>query len=141
MCVNYICIEMSYRVSLILNFFRVFHKDTNLRTEPKFIVFLTQLLALFKFCPSCKSSDLLVDVLQNGTMAQVKVKDTTWNSQPLMTGTSISAGNLLLSFGILTAGTSATKVIRALQHMGLACISLRTYFIHQQVIKFKLCLD
>ena len=141
---------MSYRVSLILNFFRVFHKDTNLRTEPKFIVFLTQLLALFKFCPSCKSSDLLVDVLQNGTMAQVKVtcsnqqcskKDTTWNSQPLMTGTSISAGNLLLSFGILTAGTSATKVIRALQHMGLACISLRTYFIHQQVIKFKLCLD
>ena len=77
-------------------------------------------------------------------MAQVKVtcsnpkcikKDTTWNSQPLMTGTSISAGNLLLSFGILTAGTSATKVIRALQHMGLACISLRTYFIHQQVIK------
>ena len=42
-------------------------------TEPKFIVFLTQLLALFKFCPSCKSNDVLVDVLQNGTMAQVKV--------------------------------------------------------------------
>ena len=125
-----------------LSFFRVFNKDTNLRTEPKFIVFLTRLLALFKFCPSCKSDHVLVDILQNGIMAQVKVtcsnpkcikKDTTWNSQLLMTGTSISAGNLLLSLGILTAGTSATKVIRALQHMGLACISLRTYFIHQQV--------
>ena len=50
-----------------------------------------------------------------------------------MTGTSIPAGNLLLSFGTLTAGTSATKVIRALKHMGMACISLRTYFNHQCV--------
>ncbi|XP_028416037.1 uncharacterized protein LOC114539599 [Dendronephthya gigantea] len=120
---------------------RVLNKDSNLRTEPKFIVFLTQLLHLFKFCSTCKSDDVLVNVVEVGTMAQVKVtcsnlkcgkKDTTWNSQPPMTGTSIPAGNLLLSFGILTSGTSATKVTRALKHMGLSCISLRTYFLHQR---------
>ena len=104
--------------------------------------FFTQLLALFKFCPTCKSDDVLVDVLQNGTMAQVKVtcsnqkcgkRDSTWNSQPVMTGTSIPAGNLLLSFGILTSGTSATKFIRALEHIGIACISLSTHFTNQRV--------
>ncbi|XP_046842621.1 uncharacterized protein LOC124436695 [Xenia sp. Carnegie-2017] len=105
-------------------FKRVLNKDTNLRTEKKFIVYFTQLFELFKFCPICKSDDVLVEILQNGSMEKVKVScsnqkcgaATTWNSQPVMTGTSIPAGNLLLSFAIFTAGTSATKVIRVLQH-------------------------
>ena len=119
------------------------NKDTNLRTEKKFIVFFTQLFELFKFCPICKSDDVLVEILQNGSMAKVKVScsnqkcgaDTTWNSQPVMIGTSFPAGNLLLLFGILTAKTSATKVIRFLQHIGMACISLSTNFSHQCVSK------
>lgn len=71
---------------------------------------------------------MLVEVLQHGTMAKVKMscsnvdcqkKETTWNSQPVRNRTVIPAGNLLLSFAILVAGTSATKVIRVMQHMGI----------------------
>lgn len=46
-----------------------------------------------------------------------------------MTGTSIPAENLLLSFAILVTGTSATKMNRALKHMGVACILLSTFFL------------
>ena len=116
--------------------------DGNIRTEPKFIVFYTQLLLLFRFCPGCKSDNPLVEVKKNGTMAEVHVscanpfchtKSSTWSSQPFMPGTKIPAGNFLLSFAILLAGTSATKVLRVFQFMGLACISLRTFFRHQKV--------
>jgi hypothetical protein len=50
-----------------------------------------------------------------------------------MTGTKIPAGNFLLSFAILVAGKSATKVLRVFNHMGLKCISLSTFFKHQRV--------
>ena len=125
--------------------FRVFAKDTNIRTEPKFIVFFTSLLALFKFCPNCKADDPLVEVYEAGTMAQVKCtctneacknKETIWNSQPYLPNTKIPAGNFLLSFAILIAGTSASKVVRVFQHMGTKCISLSTFFRHQRVSGF-----
>ena len=82
-----------------------------------------------------------MEVQENGTMAEVTTtcanpksgKTVRWFSQPYMTGTMIPAGNFLLSFGILVAGTSATKVLRVLKHMGLKCISLSTYFMHQRV--------
>jgi hypothetical protein len=52
-------------------FFRIFLDDSNLRREQKFIVFFPQLLALFKFCPSCKFDHPLVEVQENGTTAEV----------------------------------------------------------------------
>lgn len=126
---------------LLINYFRVPFKEYSLRTEPKFIVFLTQLLTLFKICRVCKSEETLVEVDAHGTMAEVKTtcvnpgcgKQATWFSQPYFPGTRIAAGNLLLSFGILVAGTSATKVFRVLRHMGMTCFSLTTFFKHQRV--------
>ena len=124
----------------------MFIKDNNLRTEPKFIVFLAQLLALFKFCPNCKADNPLIEVYQNGTSVQVRStcnnsecgrKNYTWNSQPPMTGTQIAAGNFQLSFAILVAGISASKVLRVFKHTGVACISLRTFFYHQHVSGIK----
>ena len=48
----------------------------------------------------------------------------------------IAAGNLLLGFAILAAGTSTTKVFRVFQHiMGLACVSLTTFFKYQRSSK------
>ena len=112
-----------------------------MRTEPKFIVFFTQLLTLFQICRVCISDKTLVEVNSHGTMAEVKTtcvnpdcgKQTKWFSQPFFPGTKIVAGNLLLSFGILVAGTSATKVFRVLSHMGMACVSLTTFFKYQRV--------
>ena len=116
-------------------------QDYNLRTEPKFIVLFTQLLALFQICRECKCENTQVVVNARGTMAEVVTicvnpdcgKRTTWFSQPNLPGTKIAAGNLLLSFGILLAGTSATKVFRVLKHMGMTCVSLTTFFKYQRV--------
>ena len=115
---------------------------SDLRTEPKFIVFLTQLLALFKFCPNCKMDGPLIEIYENGSMVTVKStchnqactkKDVTWHSQTLITGTWIPAGNFLLSFTIPVARTSASKVLRVFQPLGARSISLRTFFAHQCV--------
>ena len=129
---------------------RVYMKNNDLRQEPKFVVFLTQLLALFHFCPSCKAENPLVEVCENGTMAEVTTtcanpscqkKTSKWYSQPNMPGTRIPAGNFLLCFAILVAGASASKLLQVFQHMGMKCISLTTYFKHQRVRKlFLICI-
>ena len=54
-----------------------------------------------------------------------------------MPETKIYAGNFLLSFAILVAGSSASKVLQVMKHMGFACISLPTYLRHQQVRNIK----
>ena len=56
-----------------------------------------------------------------------------WQSQPKIDGLRTGAGNILLSFAILMAGASASKVLRVLSHMGVACFSLRQFFRHQKV--------
>ena len=42
------------------------------------------------------------------------------------------AGNVLLSGAILFAGATATKILRVMNHMKLATISLRTFLTHQR---------
>lgn len=116
--------------------------DTNLRTEPKHIVFFTQLLLLFKFCHSCKTDNPSLDATQVGTKAVITTTCTnpkcpeqvqTWHSQPNMPNSGIAAGNFLLCLAILLAGGSATKVLQIFSHMGLGCVSLNTFFKHQRV--------
>ena len=121
--------------------YRLSVKNTNIRTEPKHIVFLTQLLLLFNFCRICKADNPTVEASENGTQAIVKTycnnpkcnKEDIWYSQPQMPGLKIPAGNFLLSLSILLAGGSATKVFKMSSHMGLGCVSLNTYFKYQRV--------
>ena len=121
---------------------RKHHENGNLRTEAKYLVFLSHLLTLFKVCPSCKADNPLVETSQCGTMVTVqtycgnpdcKQRKSVWHSQPNVEGTKIASGNFLLSFAILLAGASASKVLRVFSHMGLACFSLRTFYNHQRV--------
>lgn len=135
------------KIKLIIYFMylstRVYNEEDNIRTEPKFITFFTQLLILFKFCHFCHEPNPLVETLQIGTMAEVRAlcvnpkcgKEFIWKSQPVMPATKIPAGNFLLCFSILVAGGSASKVFQIFKHMGLACISLNTFFEHQRVSK------
>ena len=51
-----------------------------------------------------------------------------WASQPRIKDT--PAGNILLSAAILYSGETATKVLRVLSHMNIACITDRAYYIH-----------
>lgn len=57
-----------------------------------------------------------------------------WCSQPYLS--SIPAGNLGLSAGILFSGALAAKVLRVLQCMGVAIITQRTFSSHQSSILF-----
>ena len=61
-------------------------EGTNLRTEPKHIVFLSQLLLLFKFCHVCKADNPMIEAGGIGTQAAIKTtcgnpacrKEQTW---------------------------------------------------------------
>lgn len=119
--------------------------DKNLRTEPKHIVFLSQLLLLFRFCHNCKADNPLVEAKEVGTDVVISTfcgnptcqqKEYTWHSQPWMkysSGQRGPAGNFLLSMAILFAGGSASKILTAFKHMSIGCMSLRTFFKHQRV--------
>ena len=116
--------------------------DANLRTEPKHILFLFHLLLLFRFCHSCKADNPVVETkavftttCSNPTCPQ---KTTTWHSQPFVSGTKISAGNLLLCMSILLGGGLISKVCQVFLHVGLGCVSLNTYFRYQKVCTYLL---
>lgn len=128
-------------------FYRISARGTNVRTEPKHIVFLSQLLLLFGFCHSCKADNPMIDVDQVGTEAVVRSNCSnpkcpkpkrTWHSQPFMPGTKLPAGNFLLCLAILLAGGSASKVFTVFRHMGLGCLYLNTFFKYQRVSTVKL---
>ena len=106
--------------------------------QPKFIVFFGMLMQIFQqFCFNCKEDSPEVTIKQTGSMATViqtckKCKNEfKWRSQPLVLG-SIPAGNLMMSFGILTSGVNISQVFLMFKHMGLAAITIRTFFRHQR---------
>ena len=129
----FVCFVAPYRLPMA---------GTNLRTEPKHIVFLSQLLLLFKFCHVCKTENPEVEAKQVRTEAVVTTscsnpkcpkQENIWHSQPTMPNSQIPAGNFLLCMSILLAGSSATKVFQVFKHVGLCCVSLNTYFNYQRV--------
>ena len=119
--------------------------DKNQRTIPKHIVFLSQLLLLFRFCHSCKADSPLVETRKVGSKAVVTTtcsnpkcpqKTTTWHSQPMVPGTKISGGNFLICMATLLSGGSFSKVMQIFLNMGLGCVSLSTYFRYQRVCTY-----
>ena len=124
-----------------------FHSSQSLTTgdsdrdAPKHIVFLSQLLLLFKICILCKADNPLIITRQKGSMVVVKATcsnlscghENIWSSQPYWKNTKIPSGNLLLSMAILFAGSSISKVSTIFKHMGLGCMSLSTFFKIQRV--------
>ena len=99
-----------------------------MRTEPKFIVFLSQLLLLFKTCPKCNSGKPFVETTVIGTMVKVKTQCfnphcsspvNTWRSQSNMMGTKMAAMNFLLFFfSVLVSGASPSKNLFSLYKHG-----------------------
>ena len=62
-------------------------------------------------------------------------KSFTWRSQPYILGR-YPAGNVLLSFAVLMAGASISKVLLVFRHLGLAAYSPRNFFYHQSKFIF-----
>ena len=98
-------------IKTYMSLYRVFCNDGNLREEPKLVVFLSQLLELFRVCATCRSPDILVEVKEFGTMVQVETtcsnnrclqRSNIWKSQPLMPGTL----NLCWKFAVVLCNLS-----------------------------------
>ena len=94
------------------------------------------------FCFKCKKKSPNASMKRNGTMVTVSQNclncgedGFVWKSQPLAFG-KYPAGNILLSFAILMAGASVSKVLLMFQHMGLSVYTSRTYFYHQKKFLF-----
>ena len=111
--------------------------------QPKFIVFYEMLLKIFLlFCFNCKADRPEVSMRQTGTMVTVKqsctkcIKGYVWNSQSFMPQGKYPAGNVLLSFAVLMAGASISKICLVFRHMGLCVYSPRTFFSHQRLFIF-----
>ena len=88
------------------------------------------------FCFMCKADSPKVSMKKNGTMVTVKqhckncTTGYTWKSQPLVMQT-YPAGNMLLSFAILMAGASISKILLVFKHFGMQAYEARTFFHHQ----------
>ena len=111
--------------------------------EPKFIVFYEMLLKVFLlFCFNCKADKPEVSMKRKGTMITVKqhctkcIKGYVWTSQRYMPHGKYPVGNVLLSFPVLMAGASISKVLLVFRHMGLCVYSARTFFTHQRTFLF-----
>ena len=97
------------------------------------------------FCFKCRKGSPEVLTKQNGTMVTIIQRCGEcngmfqWRSQPLVLGR-YPAGNILLSFAILMAGASISKILLVFKHMGLSAYSARTYYIHQKHFIFPVIL-
>lgn len=129
----YIHIQYFHDLVSVVSFYRLSVAGTNLRTEPKHIVFLSQLLLLFQFCHVCKTDNPELEAKQVGTEAVITTsfsnpkcpkRTNTWHSQPSMPNSQIRAGNFLLCMAVLLAGSSATKVFQVFKDMGFAVFHL-----------------
>ena len=97
------------------------------------------LVSLFTmFCFKCREEKPTISVKHNGTKVTVwqhcpKCGENAfkWDSQPLVLG-KYPAGNTLLSFAVLMAGASVSKMLFVFRHMGLCVYNVRTYFYHQK---------
>ena len=83
---------------------------------------------LSMFCFKCKDNSPTVNLLKIGTMITAIQSCNTCRKVPGR----YPAGNVLLSFGILAAGASVSKVLLVCRHLGLMTYQARTFFLHQR---------
>ncbi len=127
---------------MLISFLTTDRMDGNVsdvHKEPKFLVFYSMLVSLFSlFCFKCRKCTPTIEAVKNGTMVTITQNcpdcgDAAfkWRSQPLIFGKH-PAGNIALSYAILMAGASVSKILLVFKHMGLCATNIRTYFLHQQ---------
>ena len=101
-----------------------------------FLVAESSLLALFQFCPVCRSECERIVESRFGTKITVRQKcfsctfSTSWDSQPSVGD--IPIGNIMMSSSILFGGGSPAKVLRILKHMNVPTIGYSTFMSHQK---------
>ena len=107
--------------------------------EPKFIVFWSCLMSLFRFCFTCHKTTTITSVTIRGTLATIKMKCPgehvhTWRSQPMINDT--SAGNVLLSGAILYSGNTYNRISEMLSSINVAHFSRTIFYNLQKTLLF-----
>ena len=80
-----------------------------------------------------------VSMKQTGTMLSIEAKCHnckgifSWKSQPFILS-KLPAGNLLLSFAVLCAGSSIKKLLLVFKHMGILAYHEPTFYCHQRYL-------
>ena len=98
-------------------------------------MFRSHLLSLFTVCRSCHQLCSGEVTQQMGTFISIKQScshcdhEWLWNSQPFIKNK--PAGNILLSAAILFSGSTPAKVLHFLNCLNVACITDRTFYLHQ----------
>ena len=120
----------------------VLTKKSLARKSPNSLCSTQDYWPYFPCCFNYKEEGPVVSMKKNGTMVTVTQscrncgpKPFVWRSHPLVLGR-YPAGNILLSFAILMAGASVSKVLLVLRHMGISIYSACTYFVHQSKFLF-----
>jgi len=110
-------------------------QETQHQDEVKFLVYKSYLLSLFTACKSYHQYCDAEVAKQMGTFIRVRQHwshcghEWAWNSQPFIKDT--SAGNILLSAAISFSGCTPRKVLHFLNCLQVACITDRTFYLHQ----------
>ena len=98
-------------------------------------MFRSHLLSLFTSCRSCYQLCTGEVAQQMGTFISIRQTCShcghvwSWNSLPFIKN--IPAGNILLSAAIMFSGSTPTKVLHFLTCPRVACITDRTFHLHQ----------
>ena len=108
-------------------------------TEPKYIVYETELLRLFETCPICgePTSGEIDQRVNTGWGSMVRIVQNcvncehsrTWNSQPMRGN--LPLGNLMLSAAIIYSGSKVSQVLRLAKIFSLKMFSRETFHRHQ----------
>lgn len=121
--------------------------NSHMTANQNSLFFYSTLVSLFSlFCFKCKTGQPKVTMEKNGTLVTVTQHCSNcigspfkWRSQPFILG-KYPAGNILLSFAVLMAGASISKVLLVFKHLGLSVYEARTYFYHQNKFLFPVVL-
>ena len=98
-------------------------------------MFRSHLLSLFTSCRLCHQLCTGEVAQQMGTFISIRQTCShcghiwLWNSQPFIKNQ--PAGNTLLSAAILFSGSTPTKALHFLKCLRVACITDRTFYLHQ----------
>ena len=104
--------------------------ENNSLKEPKYLVFWSSLLLLFRYCFTCREKTKITSARTRGTLLVVTMKCHnkhihTWRSQPIVNKT--GAGNILLSGAILYTGNTFKRISEMFDSINIPHFS-RTLF-------------
>ena len=114
--------------------------ENNFIKEPKYLIFWSSFLLLFRYCFTCKEKTNIISVRIRGTVLVVTMKCHnkhilhTWRSQPMVNNT--GAGNILLPGAILYTGNTFKRILEMFDSINIPLFSRTLFYSIQKTLLF-----